>query len=86
VARPLHIVLIDDQCEIVGYADGAFYFETGAGVRNIAHDAIDPGCLIKRNRPGFQDALTLLLSMFIHGKKGPAFMPEPPRMYAEAQT
>ena len=51
------IVLADNQLEIIGYANRTFYFQTRACIRNISHYAINPGCLIKRNSSGFQDAM-----------------------------
>jgi hypothetical protein len=75
MARPLHLVLVDHQCEIIGYANGGFYFEQGTRFRHVAHEAVDSSRAIKRDHPDFQGALALSLSVFGHEKKAPAFKP-----------
>ena len=53
MAMPLYVVCNHDQREIIGYPDGAFYFEASARVGYIANAAIDSGGAINQNRAGF---------------------------------
>jgi hypothetical protein len=66
VAWARELVRLNDQREIIGNADGAFDFETSAGFRYVADDAINGSATIKRNHTSLQNTLSLLLSMLIH--------------------
>lgn len=58
----------DDEFELVGNADRAFYIERRAGRRDIAHDAVD-STAVKLDRSGFQGAMPRKGALFIgHGR------------------
>ena len=52
MAEAHRVIGLDDQRKIVGNADRAFDFEASSSFRNIADNAIDAGCMVKRDRPG----------------------------------
>jgi len=47
VAIPLYDFRLDQEGEIIGYAQRAFNFEASASWRHITNDAIDPCCEAK---------------------------------------
>jgi hypothetical protein len=46
------VIGLDDQRKIVGNADRTFDLETSSSFRNIADNAIDARCMVKRDRSG----------------------------------
>jgi hypothetical protein len=65
-ASPFPVLRFYDQSEIVRYSDWALDFQTSASLRNIPHDAIDSGCVIKRDRPALKCSLPEIASLHAH--------------------
>jgi hypothetical protein len=56
LARAQQIVRLDDKREFIGNAERTCHLEAGTFIRDVSHDAIDPGGEIERYRSGLQDA------------------------------
>jgi hypothetical protein len=64
---PLRTLRLDDQRKVVGDSRQAFDFETSAGRRDVAHNAIDGTGLRERNRGAFKDPASWGPAVF-HGE------------------
>jgi hypothetical protein len=66
VAGTADVLGPDDQAEVLGHAAGGVELETGAAGRQVAHDALDAGVAIERNRPALECPVSLVAAPFEH--------------------